>query len=576
MKKILFTILAVAAMVAACTKFEQETTPDYDSVTKPEVTVTVVSDSSITVTVAAAAGTHYWGYAVMTGAPGATADNLVAGGYAKDANVVLQGAEGTPQAAYVKYTEETTGITLMLTDLDPYTDYTVYAAAVTKMGVLSEVAEVTVKTSDATEPAMDAESADYEVADGVMTFAIPFDDAITLTGEGSAKAYIYAENYADANGYLVAYKEVEIPAENMAASGNYLLISVPAEEYIPGAWVSMTYSADLVVNGAGIKNPAFEKNLMAWIQGELLWNGIVGQYDYANWDFSLVDPATLPDEEEGEGEMEGEEEEEEEKVPTYFSSWKELMMMNWTTSEYPLAGATGDDEVAVTTKESNGRTVTYAAKSYGMVAQNIVAVMLNEAPAYGSTVSYTIAEGSFCDIFGNVNNEFTADEEYFFSYGYTLDDIVGSYAYGAYSAYTGAPVSGTWTIVASDKAEKGNVMFTEMYSVACKASVYATFDMVSGTLTIPSLQVYDLDDKYYYAFCSSDNSGNIVDTDVVFAVPQAGLINGQNGYFGDGAFDLTGAPLGFFDVFYGFQAQRTEAAPAQSVARTRTAIRAQF
>ena len=80
-------------MSAACTQFEEDVTPTYDSEAKPEVAATVVSDTEITVTVTAGAGTNFWGYAVMTGAPGATADKLVADGYAKDAAVVVY--EGT-------------------------------------------------------------------------------------------------------------------------------------------------------------------------------------------------------------------------------------------------------------------------------------------------------------------------------------------------------------------------------------------------------------------------------------------------------------------------------------------------
>jgi hypothetical protein len=79
--------------------------------------------------------------------------------------------------------------------------------------------------------------------------------------------------------------------------------------------------------------------------------------------------------------------------------------------------------------------------------------MLNEQPAYGSTVSYTIAEGTFCDIFGNVNNEFTAEEEYYYSYGYTLADILGSYEVNATSYWYG-PTTTTLTIAAYTPAEE--------------------------------------------------------------------------------------------------------------------------
>ena len=570
MKKILFTILAAAAMSAACTKFEEDTIPSYDTAAKPEVTATVVSDTEITVTVTAGAGTNFWGYAVMQGAPGASADKLVANGYAKDGAVVVQGEEKTPQAAQVKYSEETKSVTLELTGLTPFTEYTVYAAAVSPMGVVSEVAEKTVRTTDGTEPVPTA--ADFAEEEGVLTFAISFNDPVQLTGNGSAKAWFYGENYYDESGMLILYKEVDIPADHIAASGKNLLVAVPASEYIPGAHVAITYSAGIVKNGAETVNAAYETHLIGYGQNGIEKKGIFGKYDYANWDFSLVDPATLPDDEEGG--FEGEEEEEEEKVPVYFSDWTSLVMTLYTTSEYPLDGKTGDDEINIVNTEADGRTVSYTASKYGVLTANTVGIMLNEAPVYGSTISFTVAEGSFCDIFGNVNNEFTAEDEYFCSYGYTLEDIIGSYTFTAQSAYGNGPQSGTWTIAESDNPEKGNVMFTEMYSTECLANVYATFDTVSGKLIIPSLQLYSQGKQYLYAFCTSDNDGNITENPVTFAVPQAGLINGQDCLFGDAAADpATYKLLGFFEVYYGFEAVRN-VSPAPAAVPARKAVRA--
>ena len=356
-----------------------------------------------------------------------------------------------------------------------------------------------------------------------------------------------------------------------------LLIAVPASEYVPGAYVAITYSADIVKNGTGAVNAAYETHVIGYDdKGAVQKQGIFGYYDYANWDFSLVDPATLPDEEEGPGDMEGEEEEEEEKEPVYFSDWTSLIMTLYTTSEYPLAGKTGDDEINIVNTEADGRTVSYTASKYAVMTANTVGILLNEAPAYGSTISFTVAEGSFCDIFGNVNNEFAAEDEYFCSYGYTLEDIIGSYQYTCASAYSGDPVTGTWTIAESDNPEKGNVMFTEMYSTECMANVYAQFNTVSGTLTVPSLQLYAAGETYIYAFCSSDNNGEVSDVDVVFAVPQPGVINGQSGYFGDAAVDPSSySILGFFDIYFGFEAVRGQAATA-SAAPVRAAVKASF
>ena len=539
MKKILFTILAAAAMSAACTKFVEDTAPTYDAAPKPEVTGTVVSDTEITVTITAGEGSNFWGYAVLTGTPGASADKLVANGYAKDAAVVLQGEDKLPQAAQMKYSEETKTVTLELTGLTPYTDYTVYAAAVTEMGVVSEVAELTLKTTDGTAPVVT--DFDFSEEEEILTFAITFNDPVQLTGKGTATAWFYGENYYDESGMLILYKEVAIPTDHIAASGKNLIVSVPASEYIPGAYVAITYSADIVKNGADAVNAAYETHLIGYGEEGIEKKGIFGYYDYANWDFSLVDPATLPDEEEGSGDMEGEdEEEEEEKVPVYFGDWTKLIMTVYSTSEYDLADTTGDDEITIISTEANGRTVSYTASKYGVLTANTAGIMLSEAPAYGSTISFTVAEGSFCDIFGNVNNEFKAEDEYYRSYGYTLNDILGSYTIQAVSAFDKSLITKSMVIEASDDPEAGDFMITSFADIPCSiAPIYGSFDTDSG-----SIDIYG--DQTFYGYIDDadtpEDESDDVQVEYVFytyeyewlnlTMPESGVIAGPNDLFG--------------------------------------------
>ena len=563
MKKILFTILAAAAMSAACTKFVEDTTPTYDTAPKPEVSATVVSDTEITVTVTAGEGSNFWGYAVMTGAPGASADKLVANGYAKDAAVVVQGEDKLPQAAQMKYSEETKTVTLELTGLTPFTDYTVYAASVTEMGVVSEVAEMTVKTTDGTQPVMT--SADFAEEDGALTFALTFNDPVQLTGNGTATAWFYGENYYDESGMLILYKEVAIPTDHIAASGKNLIVSVPASEYIPGAYVAITYSADIVKNGADAVNAAYETHLIGYGAEGIEKQGIFGYYDYANWDFSLVDPATLPDEEEGSGDMEGEDEEEEEKVPVYFGDWTKLIMTVYSTSEYALADTTGDDEITIINTEASGRTVSYTASKYGVLTANTAGIMLSEAPAYGSTISFTVAEGSFCDIFGNVNNEFAAEDEYYRSYGYTLNDILGSYTIQAVSALDGSLITNSMVIEASDDPESGDFMITSFAGIPCNiAPIYGSFDTDSG-----SIDIYGNQPFYGYiddADTPEDESDDVQVAYVFYTyeyewlnltMPESGVIAGPNDMFGV-AIANNGQLASWGYIFADFEATKVE------------------
>lgn len=575
MKKILFSILAVAAMSAACTKFAEDTIPTYDNPVKPTVTAMAVSDSSITVTITAGPNTNYFGYAVMVGDPGASAEELVTDGYAKSAAVVLQGADNVPQAAAIKYSEETSVVELTLTDLNPLTKYTVYAAAVTNMGIMTSVASASATTTDGIAPVMDIDGYDFQEADGVLTFAVPFDDPVSLTGKGTAKAYFYAENLTDERGYLTVYKEVDIPAKNMATSGNYLLLSVPASESIPGAYVSMTFSAGVVTNGSKGENAEFSDHLMAYIQGQLRWNGIVGQYAYVNWDFSIVDPATLPDEPEGD-EIEGEgDEEEEEKVPVYFGDWASLIMPNYTTSKYPLYGATSDAEIKIVTAELDGKTVSYFAKRFGVVSDKVVGIMLNEAPAYGSTVSYVIAEGSFCDIFGNENNEFEAEDEYYFSYGYTIDDILGTYSYTGVNPLNGNPVAGQMVIAESDNPEEGNFMITSFAGLECMVPIYGSFDFDAGSVSIYGEQpFYNFMDD---ADTPDDETDDVSNTYVFYTyqynylnmtMTSSGVLSNPNDYFGI-AVAQNGQLVGWGLLIGDFSAEKVAGgASAPAVAKT--------
>ena len=573
-------------MSAACTKFAEDVTPVYDTVGKPIVEAKVCGDDSLYVVVTAGQNTSYYGYVVVEGTlEGVSADKLVANGYEKAENVLVQGEEKTPQSAYYKYSEETKADTLCLSALTPYTDYTVYAAAVSPMGVLSEVVAVTVKTTDGTEPILT--DFDFEEADSVLTFAVEFNDPVALTGKGTAKAWFYGENYYDETGALILYKEVEIDSTHMATSANYLILAVPAAEYIPGAYVAVTYSADIVKNGVGASNAAYETHVIAYdAEGQIQKKGLFGYYDYANWDFSLVDPATLPDEEAGEGAMDGEEEEEVEMEPEYFSDWAKLLMTAYSTSEYSLAGKTGQGDVVVSTVESDGRTVSYSANTFGAVSANVVGVMLNESPAYGSSVSFSIEEGTFCDIFGNVNNAFEANDAYFCSYGYTYEDVVGSYACSVTSYFYG-PYDDTMKIEEyapeTEEDPVGNVALTVYAGIPCDVPIVGTFDFNAGTLTIPGGQVFASSIPYYVYDENGpvfDESGQPVMTSfmgvfmtdsetgtdpVVLNMYTSGTLTNPSMAFGIYGFWENGSE-GWYDAYKAFSASLVEETPAPAPA----------
>lgn len=480
MKKSILIILAGAAMAAACTKFAEDKQISFDTATAPSVTITTISDESVEVTIAAAEGTSFFAYAVIEGAAAnADAETLLTGGYAKAAV-----AYGDGLASAVADYKKVQSVTMKIEGLTPYTEYTVYAVANTSMGSISEVATATSRTTDGTAPALTGY--DYMEKDGAMIYAVEFSDPVSLTGNGTVTARFFALNTKpDETGLLKEYSNFEIPAEYLSAEGNYLYAMVPAANYLPGAFVFLTYTDGVVANAAGGKNVGYSNTIISADQKTK--KGLLARYETISFDLSLTDPALDSGSEDGEGSMDGDEEDKE-LEPEYFGDWTKLMMTAYSAGEYNLAKTTSDSEVIIKAVDGNGRTVTYSASSYGIVSDDLVGAILNEDPGYGVSISMNIAEGSFEDIFGNYNSEFSAEDAWYCSYGYTLDDILGTYTVSCTNVFTGAQAQYPIIIEKSDNEENGNVMITNYMGIEGK--LYCEFNGDAGYLYIWEYDIF--------------------------------------------------------------------------------------
>lgn len=212
-----------------------------------------------------------------------------------------------------------------------------------------------------------------------------------------------------------------------------LIVNLPREEAIPGAVVTITYTEGVVANGVGTGCPACSNSIVD--KTGTLKEGIGGAYDNANFDFTL--DQTWPAD-----------------TVVYYSDWTKLMPVVYSKSDYELAGATKDANFKVKVVDGNGRTVTYDAAKFDKLTPEAVGFKLNEDPGYGTSLSFTIAEGSFVDLFGNANNEFTSEGNYYCSYGYSLEDIIGEYTVNGVSYREGKDETKAWIIEKSNDAKK--------------------------------------------------------------------------------------------------------------------------
>lgn len=562
MKKILFSIFAVAVVAVSCTKFAEDEPIEFKEASAPAVTAETLADDQIKVTVTAEQGTSFFSYLVAKGAAKEIdAEALLEGKSSLTAltyKVPVEGKEDETKtaSAVVNYTEAQSAA-LTITGLSSNTAYTIYAVASNAQGKVSTVVTATATTTDGTAPELVIKKFEGVQKDSLLVFSIPFDDPVVLGKNPEVGAHFlsrYDGTEYEGYFYFKKQKSVNIPVDSLEVSGNVLYVSIPKEEYIPGAWVSVTYTEGTVENALGAGCAAFEKADAAYAASadKVIYNGICAQYKNVAFKISLnEDGDAVVDDTVGKAD----EDEEEEAEPEIFSDWKTLVMKSYAQTKYPLAVKL-KKTVAISVVDANERTVSYAGKQLSFMddANGIIGVALDEDPGFGTYVSYTIEEGTIADIYGNTNENFTVEDGYFCSYGYTVDDVIGTYMVASYNAYTAekSPVY-SFAIEASDDAEKGNIVITDYLGI--KGKIYATLDFDNGIFSVKAYNIFSGDKTagyctYFYK-----------DTAAVFNVPAAGVITSEyyigaatvaDGSVADDAYDSAGNAL----LLYNFTAQR--------------------
>lgn len=484
MKKILYSLLALAATVAACTDFAEDEIIDFAATDAPVVAATVVDDNTVSVSVTPKEGNVYYSYVLIAGpAKALKAETVLKGGYESDA---VANEKKEPVAAVLK-ASETKSVSFQVGGLKSNTAYTLYAVASNSQGVVSKLATSTAVTTDGTVPVL--KKYDFQSTATNLDYVLEFDDPIAFTGKGTVTAHYYARHSkAGADGNLVEYKKAVVPADSLVISGKNLYVSLDAAEAIPGAIVAISYTEGLVANLVGGRVEAFTD---VTVSSKLESEGLVASYKTQPFALGLT--------------------EEEPKV-TSFSDWEELDMVTYSYNKYPLAGVLKAAKLSIETEDANGRVVAYTGQQLKIAAANKLSVKIDEDPGFGSYVSYKIAAGSIVDIFGNTNSEFTAEKLYFCSYGYKLADVLGTYTVTGVAIKYGVPVSYKLVIAETDDAEKGDLLITNF--LGFEGKLYVDFDPDNGTVKIYEGDTFN--DKNLVSFNGEGNQ--------LFSIPSPGVL----------------------------------------------------
>ena len=468
MKKIIIT-LSAALFALACTQFVEETKPEFKAQPGAPAIEAVEdaeldSDNAFKVKITPGKENIYYSFAIIPGADPVDGATLLSNGYAKSAvsvKLTIDGVEADVPLSGCFKASALKDTTVTAFKLKPNTKYTVYAIGSGEKGVLSEVASKTITTTDKTVPsAFDVDEEGkvtkyYFDASGIDdgTIVIDFGDPVQYTKEGEAgitrftAKYFAANDYDAKTGLLNPQFSVDIPLDSVSISGGKVSLQVP--ERIPGAIVGIYCDEGIFQNAVGLKNPAipYEAVMAGWTSsGKIQTAGPVGRFETEAWSFDLPmieDPTGK-----------------EVKMPAdsiiFFQDWEavEISLTAPALVEPKLVdkvcnGVFPGDDLQVMYTDGNNRKIIYDTDDYdrSAVSDSTIVVKLAESPEYGSSVAIQVPEGAVEDVWGNPCEAFSTayiDEDgdvfagnYFFSYGYTLADIVGTYTLNADTQYAG-------------------------------------------------------------------------------------------------------------------------------------------
>ena len=506
MKKYL-AIIAIVLAAVGCRNYGPEGAAPKNPVTSEgiDVTVTVKTDSIITVTLAPKGKASYYSY-LVDASP--VAEELNAESLYK---VLYKSvAQGT-----FSYAKQQTA-TFDVEGLDPNTVYQIYAVAGSETGIPSAVTVKAICTSDNVAPSIEGAESDEQV------IVVSYNEDILLSEDPKVTAYVFAVNTEE----YEAGEPIDsfvVPTDSLCVDGADFIVTVP--DLPAGAKYVISYPEGTVTDlvgqaGEGVEYVTYKKSDF--------WGKV------STTTFAL----TLPEDE----------------VVAKYGPF-EIEMEN----EYDIAVVS--DEAEFTMSYTDGTKKITQSLVFEEDFDDTM-FFFPEAVAGGSTVVFTAEEGLFEDIYGNTSE--AAEWEVMYSFGYKLEDILGWYDVEATCYYDG-PETFSLHIEENDKADDEDYAD---YNVKVSGfggeeeAAYGIFDLDGGTLTIKNDAwivggPYNFGDFMGLMVLSGNGEG-----DIVFSIPEPHTIGGANMFFGLGLYTTDFDWVGFYDVWTTFSATEGEA-PAE-------------
>lgn len=467
-----------------------------------DVTVSAVTDSAFTVTLAPKGEAAFYSYLVDQDdeAYDLSPEEI----YFVDYSSV---AEGT-----VCYAENPTYT--FTVDAEPNSQYWIYAVSSATDGNVGKLTVVGVKTSDGVAPEIvDAECKDTTLT---LTFSedVKYDKGIVIT------AKYYASNYyaKECLPFIDDTQMMGVDTAKVTVEGNVATCAFPN---LPnGAYYAPIVPDGAFVDYAGLKAEGFDNGFKydSDKKQPVPQGPVYGHVAAAAFEPVLADTLEV------------------------MLDYDAYQVLNHPDKYYVSGAVASKVEVKVVETNAAGakvttETVLSGAPYYGAGSTTSWVVKLQDEPSRGSYVTITIPEKTFYDVYGNYNSEVVIGP-LLYSYGYTTAAVIGTYNCSGASGFGPTYNEPAWgiTIAESDNAKEGNVMVTSYYGISCK--IYADFDTDLGTFSMPidyeELNQFIINDTtavayYTYAYYSTNQKQK---TGFSFTVTSPNVISNPNDFVG--------------------------------------------
>lgn len=499
MKKYLLTISAMLTMlVAGCEMFppdDSQIAPVAGSAPTIDIPEGSVGDSTFTVTITPAAGTGFYAYLITDTKSTIDGSSLLSQSY----EGLYTGLENAAEVESVTVNANAAG------GIMPGTLYYIYAVGASQeQGIASAAVYDSVYTTNSNVPIFDDEVAFAASADGSYV-DIALNDVVKA-GEGK----VYYDVFSTYGGNSIFGTKQVVPADSIVYSGKIVRVKTPAN--VPnGAVVNITWDEGAFVNSADKMAKAYNVCNYTGLDTKL-GDGILYRKAPVSWTISYPDVLV--------------------NDTTLHSTAEDVIGIEDLTADgfrftidSTIYGFTAYPHI--TYHNQNGSVFSYdGLGNYGMLNDSTLVILVD--PTYsiekGTWMSIEIPANAFVDEYGNGNAAFSSNENFIYSFGWKMEDLLGTYQVSAYEGFSGNMLNvGPVTISAVASDDKGalegtNVLIKDLLYEG--SSLYATFGEEDGLLHIPAGQLIteDLDSmsiENYLPIYDYRENGDKIDTVVV-------------------------------------------------------------